>query len=113
MVLALTTEQLDQITTAAQHVPRHLRSDYLRLIAEALAGRDFGDGDVHRAIVRVSSRPADNGSIWLRTNAEFGLWLALKFSKLGAAGKRSSKCLRRDDHADCLRLQLCILRRAG
>ena len=52
--IAFTAEQLDQITAAAQHVPRHLRDAYLRLIAEALAGRDFGDGDVHRAIVNAA-----------------------------------------------------------
>jgi hypothetical protein len=45
---------VDQITTAARHVPHHLRGDYVRLVADALTGRDFGDGDVHRAIVRAS-----------------------------------------------------------
>ena len=52
--IAFTAEQMDEIVTAARHVPRHLRSDYLRMVADALAGRDFGDGDVHRAIVRAS-----------------------------------------------------------
>ena len=55
-VLAFTAEQIDEIKAAARHVPHHLRGDYLEAVAAALTGRDFGDGDVHRAIVRASVR---------------------------------------------------------
>ena len=36
--------------TVARSIPHGLRSDYLQRVAELLTGRDFGDGDVHRAV---------------------------------------------------------------
>jgi hypothetical protein len=47
--LAFTDTQLEQIKTVAYQLPRDLRRHYLQRIAELLVGRDFGDGDVHRA----------------------------------------------------------------
>lgn len=52
--LAFTAEQLDEIKAAARHVPHHLRGDYLEAVAAALAGRAFGDGDVHRAVIAAA-----------------------------------------------------------
>jgi hypothetical protein len=47
--IGFTDAQLEQIRTIAAQIPRRLRDAYLRRIAEVLNGRDFGDGDVHRA----------------------------------------------------------------
>ena len=49
MPLQLTTAQLDQVMVVAQPVPLWLRGEYLTLVAAALTGRTFDDGDVHRA----------------------------------------------------------------
>jgi hypothetical protein len=47
--IALGDDQLAQIMAAAQPIPPCLRGEYLALVARALSGRTFGDGDVHRA----------------------------------------------------------------
>jgi hypothetical protein len=47
--LALTQAQLDQVMRTAQPIPPDLCHEYLALVAQALAGRDVGDGDVFRA----------------------------------------------------------------
>jgi hypothetical protein len=47
--LRLTTEQLDQIMRTAAPILPELRDEYLRMVAQALSGREFGDGDVYRA----------------------------------------------------------------
>jgi hypothetical protein len=48
-VLAFTDQQNQQITLTATQIPRRLRDAYLQRIVQLLDGRDFGDGDVHRA----------------------------------------------------------------
>jgi hypothetical protein len=48
MPIALTEPQLAQVKTIAAQVPRHLRPQYLRRLAELLP-QDYGDGDVWRA----------------------------------------------------------------
>jgi hypothetical protein len=57
-MIALTDDQMTAVMDAARHVQRPLRDQFLRTIAAALEGKkDFGDGDVNRAIqtaVRVS-----------------------------------------------------------
>jgi hypothetical protein len=47
--LKLTETQLEQVMRTAGPIPRELRDEYLRMIAQALSGRAFGDGDVYRA----------------------------------------------------------------
>jgi hypothetical protein len=47
--IAFTDAQLEQISAMATQIPRRLRDAYLRRVVELLHGRDFGDGDVHRA----------------------------------------------------------------
>jgi hypothetical protein len=47
--IAFTDAQLEQIRMTAAQIPRRLRDAYLRRVVELLDGRDFGDGDVHRA----------------------------------------------------------------
>jgi hypothetical protein len=47
--LALTQPQLAQVMRIAQPIPPDLRDEYLVRVAQALSGRDFGDGDVYRA----------------------------------------------------------------
>ena len=47
--IGFTDAQLEQIRTIAAQIPRRLRDAYLRRVVELLNGRDFGDGDVHRA----------------------------------------------------------------
>jgi hypothetical protein len=49
LALAFTDAQIKQITTTAVQIPRRMRDAYLRRVVELLNGRDFGDGDVHRA----------------------------------------------------------------
>jgi hypothetical protein len=49
MALAFTDAQIRQIMTAAYQIPRRLRDAYLQRVVQLLDGRDFGDGDVHRA----------------------------------------------------------------
>jgi hypothetical protein len=51
--IALSDSQIAQIMTIGRQIPRSLRSDYLRAIAERLRGRDFDDGDVYRACVEA------------------------------------------------------------
>ncbi|HVI61417.1 MAG TPA: hypothetical protein VM910_02295 [Bradyrhizobium sp.] len=48
-VIAFTDAQLEQIMTTAAQIPRRLRDAYLQRVVQLLNGRDFGDGDVHRA----------------------------------------------------------------
>ena len=52
MPIALTTPQLDQVTTIAAQVPRHLRALYLQRLAELLPP-DYGDADLWRAAHRA------------------------------------------------------------
>ena len=47
--IAFTDAQLEQIRMTAAQIPRHLRDAYLQRVVQLLNGRDFGDGDVHRA----------------------------------------------------------------
>jgi hypothetical protein len=47
--IAFTDAQLEQIKMTAAQIPRHLRDAYLQRVVQLLNGRDFGDGDVHRA----------------------------------------------------------------
>jgi len=49
MPIALTDQQLEHVTAAARHIPPFQRSRFLRRIAVLLRGRNFDDGDVHRA----------------------------------------------------------------
>jgi hypothetical protein len=51
--IAFTEAQMREIKTAASPLPSSQRAAYLERIAALLAGRDFGDGDVHRAVVRA------------------------------------------------------------
>jgi hypothetical protein len=56
MPLALTQSQLDQVMQIAQPIPPDVREDYLLLVAQALAGRKFGDGDVYRACAAAAKQ---------------------------------------------------------
>ena len=47
--IAFTDAQLQEIRTTAAQLPRRLRDAYLQRVVQLLNGRDFGDGDVHRA----------------------------------------------------------------
>jgi hypothetical protein len=47
--IRFTDHQLAEIRMTATQLPRRLRDAYLRRVVELLNGRDFGDGDVHRA----------------------------------------------------------------
>jgi hypothetical protein len=47
--LALTDSQLAQVMLTAGPIPPRLHDEYLVLVAAALAGRKFDDGDVYRA----------------------------------------------------------------
>jgi hypothetical protein len=47
--IAFTDAQLEQISAMATQIPRRLRDAYLQRVVQLLNGRDFGDGDVHRA----------------------------------------------------------------
>ena len=47
--IAFTDAQLEQIRMTATQIPRRLRDAYLQRVVQLLTGRDFGDGDVHRA----------------------------------------------------------------
>ena len=47
--LALSQTQLDCVFQIAHPIPRDLRHRYLELVAQALAGREIGDGEVYRA----------------------------------------------------------------
>jgi hypothetical protein len=49
-MIALTDRQLDAVMSAARQIQRPLRDQFLRDVAAALDGRDFGDGDLDRAI---------------------------------------------------------------
>jgi hypothetical protein len=62
--IAFTDQHMQQIAMAARPLPPNLRGGYLERVAALLAGRDFGDGDVHRAVMmaqreaRFGARPA-------------------------------------------------------
>jgi hypothetical protein len=47
--LALTDEQLAAVRELAEPIPPHKRDEFLRLVADNLAGTLIGDGDVQRA----------------------------------------------------------------
>jgi len=47
--IAFTDAHLAQIKMTATQIPRRLRDAYLQRVVQLLNGRDFGDGDVHRA----------------------------------------------------------------
>ena len=47
--IAFADAQLEQIRMTAAQLPRRLRDAYLQRVVQLLNGRDFGDGDVHRA----------------------------------------------------------------
>jgi len=47
--IAFADAQLEQIRMTAAQLPRRLRDAYLQCVVQLLNGRDFGDGDVHRA----------------------------------------------------------------
>jgi hypothetical protein len=49
-MIRLTDRQLAQLMDSARQIQRPLRDQFLRDVAAALDGRDFGDGDVSRAI---------------------------------------------------------------
>jgi hypothetical protein len=48
-VIGFSDTQLEQIRMIAAQIPRRLRDAYLQRVVQLLNGRDFGDGDVHRA----------------------------------------------------------------
>jgi len=50
--IALTKPQLDQVTTIAAQVPRHLRPQFLQRLAELLPP-EYGDADLWRAAHRA------------------------------------------------------------
>jgi hypothetical protein len=66
-VIAFTDAQLEQIRMTATQIPRRLRDAYLQRVVQLLNGRDFGDGDVHRAAraaageIMHGPRPAQTG----------------------------------------------------
>jgi len=66
-VLALTDSQLAQVMYTAKAIPRDRRDEYLQRVAEALQGRDFGDGDVFRAC--AAARKATMWSVDLQRDA--------------------------------------------
>jgi hypothetical protein len=53
LALALTDEQLAQARAVAHPIPWSQRRAYLERVAELLAGRQFGNGDVVRAAARA------------------------------------------------------------
>lgn len=59
MPLRLTDEQLTAIMRGAQPLAPNRRDAYLREIADALAGRELGDGTVARAIRTAQKRHFD------------------------------------------------------
>jgi hypothetical protein len=48
-VIGFTDTQIEQIRATAAQNPRRLRDEYLRLLAQLLDGKDFGNADVWRA----------------------------------------------------------------
>jgi hypothetical protein len=50
----LSDRQLAEVQQAAQMVPWDLRPAYLERLAEALRGRDLGDGLVHRVAYTIA-----------------------------------------------------------
>jgi hypothetical protein len=60
--LALTQQQLSLVFEIAGPIPRYLRDEYLRMVAQALSGREFGDGDVFCAC-----RDAAKAVMWAMT----------------------------------------------
>jgi len=52
--LALTDNQMAELRTVIERVPYKHRREFLERVAEQLRGRDFGDGDVHRAAVAAA-----------------------------------------------------------
>jgi hypothetical protein len=48
-VIGFTDTQIEQIRATAAQIPRRLRDEYLRLLAQLLDGKDFGNADVWRA----------------------------------------------------------------
>jgi hypothetical protein len=61
-VIGFTDTQIEQIRATAAQIPRRLRDEYLRLLAQLLDGKDFGNADVWRAILRPS-RPLRIGGV--------------------------------------------------
>jgi hypothetical protein len=51
--LALTTEQLAAVLQAAKRVPMGERDEFLQEIAESLAGKPPGGGNLQRAIAKA------------------------------------------------------------
>jgi hypothetical protein len=52
--IALTDAQLTRILTAGRYIPTALHDTYLQRVAQLLRGREFGDGDVARAVALAS-----------------------------------------------------------
>jgi hypothetical protein len=61
--LALTTEQLRDLMAAAKRVPVFARDEFLQEVAEELAGREPGGGNLHRALAKAQHA-------WSRTTSE-------------------------------------------
>jgi len=49
-----TQSQMLDVMTAANQIPQELRGIFLQRVAAELAGRDYGDADVHRAAHKVA-----------------------------------------------------------
>jgi hypothetical protein len=52
--LALTDKQLTRLLEAGRFIPSRLHQEFLERIAGLLRGKDFGDGDVARAVALAS-----------------------------------------------------------
>ena len=59
MPLALTDAQMTELMAVGRHVPRHLRDQYLQMVAALLQGREVGDADVWRACHAAATRVVD------------------------------------------------------
>jgi hypothetical protein len=56
MPIALTDSQMTEMMAVGRHVPRHLRDEYLKMVAALLQGREVGDADVWRACHAAATR---------------------------------------------------------
>jgi hypothetical protein len=52
--IALSDRQMNEVRAAAEMVPLDLRGLYLEQLAEALRGKDLGDGIVHRTAYEIA-----------------------------------------------------------
>jgi hypothetical protein len=52
--LRLSENQMSEVMTVASQIEHELRGIFLEQVAAELAGKDFGDADVHRAAHKIA-----------------------------------------------------------